>query len=389
MTVAAAPVRGWRSLVGWAATAFMLTAAACAESTPPPGERRPAALVPIHAIADERDLVSLLPESVDSILTVDLARLRASAFARPLLTAATNEDGSARGARGFDEIADVDAWAFARLATPGGDRATIELARGRFDRERVSAAFRTRWPQSRATGFGRFSGVTEANLAVMFVSPHALAFGPSWALRVIAGVLEGRTPSARGLPWLADINKALARGRAPFRDVDAERDAGPGSAALAPAAELALRATASTRAELAAAFGVDVPVEHVGARIDVGQAARGLLIASATSPEAAQLLAEQLREGLETLRARPSVRAMGLGRMLARGDVAAKGARVALALTITASEREVVASKLATFASLLARGARGAAGKPAATGEPAPPGSETEAPREQGAPGQR
>jgi hypothetical protein len=373
-----------------------LTALSCAESSPAPGERGPAALIPIHAIADERDLVSLLPDSVDSILTVDLARLRGSAFARPLLTAATNEDRAARGARGFDEIADVDAWAFARMATPGGDRATVELARGRFDRARVTAAFSARWPQSRATQFGRLPGVTEANLAVMFFSPRAVAFGPSWALRVIAGVLEGRTASARALPWLAEVSKALARGRAPFRDVDADRgrvrnsgeEGIPGSAALAPAVELALRATASTRSELATAFGVDVPIDHVGARIDVGQAARGLLIATATSPEAAQLLAEQMREGMESLRARPSVRAMGLGRMLARGDVAAKGAKVALALAITGAEREVVANKLATFASLLARGARAAAdGAPAR--DPARPALEPESPREQSAPGKR
>jgi hypothetical protein len=359
------------------ALATVLMAAGCAESSPPVSPLASGQSVP-RAAVDEHDLVSLLPDSVDSVLTVDLARLRGSVFARPLLTAASGEESGARRQRGFDEIADVDAWAFARVGIPGGDRATLELARGRFDRARVTAAFFAHWPQARPTQFGPLPGVTEANVGVAFVSARVLAFGPPWALRVLAAVGEGKTGSARDLPWLAEVGKALARGRARYRDVDGDPDR-PG-AVLAPAAELALVATTDTRAELAAAFGVQVPIDHVGARIDVGQAARGLLIATATSPEAAQVLADQLREGLGALRARPSVQAMGLGRMLARGDVAAKGPRVALTLTITAAERENVATKLATFAALLARRSEG--------GVPGRP-SEPEATRQQGAAGQR
>src|SRR6185369_15068328 len=85
------PTAATRGRVAIAALLVSLTAMGCAESSPAPGERGAIALPPIHAIADERDLVSLLPETVDSILTVDLARLRGSAFARPLLTAATSE----------------------------------------------------------------------------------------------------------------------------------------------------------------------------------------------------------------------------------------------------------------------------------------------------------
>ena len=378
-----------RCRVGLWLSGALLGLASCAEA-PSAGRSAPA---PPQSAPDERDLVSLLPAAVDSVLTVDLARLRGSAFARPLLQAAAGDDGQARRARGFDEIADVDAWAFARVGAPGGDRATLELARGRFDRARIFAAFRARWPQAQPTRFGRLEGVTEADVAVAFVSPRALVFGPPWALRVVAGVVEGKTVSARGLPWLAEVGKALARGRAPYRDVDGEADS-PG-AALAAAAELALLATPSTRAELAAAFGVQMPLDHLGARIDVGKAARGLLIATATSAEAAQTLAEQLRLGLAQLRERPSVRAMGLGRMLARGDVACKDTRVALALTISAAERENVASKLARFAALLARGASGPPAPPAPLPperrESAPPVQplEAEPAREQGPAGQR
>jgi hypothetical protein len=374
---------------------------ACAESAATPSRATTNVTdVSTPVRVDERDLISLLPESVDSILTVNLARLRASAFARPLLAAAA-EDTRARKERGFDELVDVDAWAFARIATPGGNRATLELARGRFERDRVLAAFSARWPNARVTEFGHLPGATEANLAVMFISPRALAMGPSWALRAVVSVIDGRSRSARSLPWLAEVSQALARGRAPYRDVDAEagRAVGPDedtrAGVLAPAAELAVRATRDTRAELTAAFGVDVPIDHVGARIDVGQAARGLLIATATSADAAQSLAEELREGLRTLRTRPSVRAMGLGRMLARGDVAAKDARVAVVLSISAAERETVARKLATFASLLA-GRGQAAAPPGKDDQPAPPTGARERPAlepepagEQGTAGQR
>jgi hypothetical protein len=361
-----------------AALAMTLALGACAESTPP---RPPQPSVAAPARADERDLVSLLPATVDSVLTVDLVRMRASAFARPLLVAAAAEDGPGRRARGFDEITDVDTWAFARVGLPGGERGTLELARGRFDRARVSAAFRAARPNARPTQLGTLEGVTDVDLALAFVSPQVMAWGPPWALRMLSKVIAGQLESARGLSWLNEVSAALARGRAPYRDVDADPGApaaGP-AGARAPALELALLATASSRAELAAAFGVEMPLHHVGARIDVGQAARATLIATATSPEAAATLADQIREGLLALRERPSLRALGLGRMLASADVATRDARVGLAMTITSTERARVARNLARFAALIAK-------KGSAAGAL---GSEAEAAGQQGAAGQR
>ena len=155
--------------------AVALLVIACAESSP---ARPPAPALPPPAKVDERDLVSLLPAAVDSVLTVDLVRMRASAFARPLLEAAAAENGPGRRARGFDEITDVDAWAFARVGLPGGERGTLELARGRFDRTRVSDAFRATRPNARATELGGLAGVTDVDLAVAFISPQVVGWGP-------------------------------------------------------------------------------------------------------------------------------------------------------------------------------------------------------------------
>ncbi|HEY0707210.1 MAG TPA: hypothetical protein VGG33_10445 [Polyangia bacterium] len=308
----------------------------------------------VTSVVDDRDPVSLLPAAVDSILTVDLVTLRGSAFAGPFLKAeAPRREGetedvepAARGSRtrrGFDELIDVDAWVFARLGATGGERAMLELARGRFDRERVRAAFRNQFADARTTTFGTSSGMTTPTHAVVFLSEEVLAFGPPWALRAVGAVMDGKQPSARQEPWLKHATTALA-------------EVGPGvRPGMKTAVLMFLRASPAVKTELQEVVGFEMEVDHLGARVEVGDEARAYFDTSTTSKPAADELAGKLREALEGLRGRPSVEALGLGPVVRRADVLARGARVVMGLRITSRERAHVASKLAALGELLAK----------------------------------
>lgn len=314
----------------------------CAEATPTAPEP-----IARAAIADDRDLVAFLPARTDAVLAVDMTVLRASRFARPMLGALsdpTEVDGKApppRQARGFDEILDVERYLFAQVGTPGGERATLELVRGRFDRARVAQAFRARFAGAAVSDMDRGEGLVSAELAAAFLSPRVLAFGAPWAVRAAVAVREGRQPSVRGAPWLTAADPVWAR--------DDTRDKAP------VAVELTVQATSSSRAALAQLLETQLPIEHLAARLEVGDAARALIVATASSPDDAQDLAVRLRDTLLELRARPSITALGLAPVLARADLAARGPRLALVLAITEQERELVATRLAALGALLAR----------------------------------
>jgi hypothetical protein len=339
------PVK-FAQLIGPLAAAVLC---ACAEVPAVP----PATPAPV--VVDEQDLPSLLPGSVDVVLSIDLVRVRASRFAAPLVETLRAEAGplaaGGRNARGFDEVADVDRFVFARFGPPGGERATLELCRGRFDQARVEQAFRTRYPDARPTQFGKAAGITSAGLGLTFLSPRVLAFGPPWALRAATAVLEGRAVSARAAPWLLQAQNAMpAKLRA------------RGPAAI----ELVLRATSATRAELEALLETEAPLEHLAARIELGEEARAYLVATGKAPEDAAAMAERLREGLLALRGRPSIESLGLGPVIGRATVASLGPRMLLELGITGRDRALVARKLASLGALLAgrRAAEGASPAP-------------------------
>jgi hypothetical protein len=324
---------------GLCVVALGCLASACAEAPAAPPVS-PAAATEAVAV-DDGDLVSLLPATVDSVLTIDLQRVRGARVAAPLLEALAREgplQGEGRTARGFDEVTDVDRWVFARYGPPGGERATIELGRGRFDRDRIERAFTQRFPDATATTFGGMAGVTRVGAGVVVLSPRVVAFGPPWALRVLAGVRAGRTA------WLQQAERSMpAKLRA----------AGPA------AVELLLRATPSTLGELEALLAVRPPVAHVSARLDLHDDAHAYLVATGTTEAAAAEMAAGLQEALAELRGRPSIEALGLGPAIARATVASRGTRMLGEMGLDERDRSRLTRNLARLGALLSRGRAG------------------------------
>jgi hypothetical protein len=310
-----------------------MLAAGCAAFAPMPSASR----APARRPAAERDLLDLVPATAEALLWLDVSRLRASVWSRPVFAWAVERQRTAsgrQGFRGFDEIADVDRWLFART---GAD--TIELAEGRLDRKLVEGTFRSKRPAATSARRGTLDLLADAQQGLLFVSPRRVVLGPVSAVTAVADVASDRAPAATDDRWLAAARAAM------------EDEAGQRGPTVAT--ELALLPTAPIRQEMAALLGREPRLEHVAARLALGAEARLTVVAVARDRQEARLLADRLTEVLRRLAGRRSVRALGLGPAFQRATVSARGARLVLELLVTASERELVSNRLSELADIL------------------------------------
>jgi hypothetical protein len=290
------------------------------------------------------ELMALVPGPVQALLAIDLAQLRGSPWARPVLESASPEAGRQR--RGFDEIGDVDRWLLANVRAPGSGTGTLELGRGRFDRPRVQASFLERFPSAQERRFGGAPGLADAEAAVTFPRAGTVALGPIWAVQAAVQAADPQGVSAAapaGERWLAEARAVVDQARA-VRPADDR----PG-----PAVEVWLRLDESTRGELAAVLGNADALERVAARLDLAADARVLAVGFLRSPAEATSMAAQLNDQLAALGARRSLRALGLGPVLERARVAVQGNQVVVELAVSADERDTVSQRLAAVAAAL------------------------------------
>jgi hypothetical protein len=299
----------------------------------------------------ERDeLLSLVSGPVQSLLAVDVARLRRSPWAKEVLASAA--PSADRQGRGFDEIGDVDRWVFATVRAPGSGTGTLELGRGRFDPERVQAAFRDRHPTAQERSFGRGAGLADSEAAVTFPLANTVALGPIWAVQAAVQAVGAGGAGPQREPWLAEAKAVVA-----------EAVGGGPEASARPAVELWLQLDERLRTELTALIGDAQAVEWIAARLMLAAEARVVAVASTGGDREAASLALQLEQQLAGLSTRRSVRALGLASVLERAQVRARGPRVVLELAVSEDERETVSQRLAALAEALrARQAKSAGG---------------------------
>ena len=175
---------------------------------------------------------------------------------------------AARARRGFDEMADVDTWLFARVGSAAAGVGTLELARGRFEGKRVLEAFAARRPESRTTSFAGLPGAADAEQALALLDARTLAFGPPALVRAAAA--RGGAGGAAQHPWLASVRGAL------------DDEAGQGGRLAV--VELAFVVQPDARNELAEVLGTpsELHLERVGGRLFLDRQARGVLVGVAS-----------------------------------------------------------------------------------------------------------
>lgn len=331
------PGRSWAAAPS--CTAVVALAAACAPAMAPP--------VPAPATRDrpaDDDLVAVVPADAEALLFVDLAQLRSSRWTREALAVPVKSDIAA----GLGELEPADRLVVARLASTG-ESASLTVAQGRFERDRVVAAFRRGRARAVVSDFRGCDVWADGNEALAFLTARTLLSGPVTAVRGAVDASFGRAPSARGQRWVADLESALERERGPARTV-----VRPAAVNLAAVVTEPMRAR--LRHELAEAQGL----ERLGVRVDLGETVDVEAIGVARSRKDAADLAARIDGEMRGLRGRISLAALGLGPVLDGARVSSRGPVVRGTLRLNEAQRETIARRLALLAKILA--ADGAAG---------------------------
>jgi hypothetical protein len=281
--------------------------------------------------ADDADLWNLVPVDADAIADVDLAALRASPWTSALLTGGFAGDREERIAHfGYDIFADADRMVVAGGETAGASR-MLTVARGRFDPDRIGAAFagvtRGSWRDSPLW--------QEGTRAVALVTPRTVAQGGPDDVRAAIDAAWGIVPDARG-GRLADLRRQL----------QADRNV--------PAAFIAAAITDSVRARAVDVIELPDGLQRAAARLDVGADLDAQAVALMTNARAASDAAALWTSLVRSYARQPMVALLGLTPVLQGTQIAAAGSRVQARLHIPAAEREQLAEKLLALLKILA-----------------------------------
>ena len=305
----------------------------CAAEPPPPPVR---AAVPGRLAADDSELVGLIPTGTETLFELDMAALRGSPWARPILDASSPEERARKlAARGFDELEDVDRAAFGGVARPGVEAATLAAVQGRFDQARAIAAFRATAPGATTVSWRGVSLWQDGDRAIGFLTPRTFLSGPPAAVRAAIDCAFGVVPDVRADAELGQLRRALD---------------GTGSRATLRFAAIV---TDELRAQIRQQLDAPESLRRIGARLDLGSALDLDVVGILDTPRDAAALAGVLASMIRDLRARPELQAFGLAGFLDTARLAAQGSRVVGGLHLSAERLPDLTEKLAAVAQII------------------------------------
>ncbi|MEO7667718.1 MAG: hypothetical protein ABI560_09585 [Myxococcales bacterium] len=281
---------------------------------------------------DDHDLAGLIPQGVQTVIDVDMAQLRRSPWVTPALEARDQRVRAAKAeALGYDDVADVDHVIYAVTAA-GAAAPTLVIGQGRFDGARIQEAFRARWPGAKQE--------QQRGITMMISGENAMA------LLTVRTFVSGAPPMVRSV-----IDRAFGVGW----DVAADPLLGPTRRALCPEGDAprpALLAVVAMddklRARIGDAASVPPQLHQVGVRLDLGGGLEGKALGILDDRASAQTLARRLDRLLSDTMTRLTLRAMGLGMLLAGTTVVVDGARVLVRLSVAEEHRSALSALLKT-----------------------------------------
>ena len=319
-------------------------------ATPAAPASSPAAVVaiPRTAVADD-DLWALAPAESELLVWADMAQFRESAWTKSALHKAAPEERAARAvAHGFDVVDDVDRLLYATIPSLQ-EGATVLLAQGRMDRERLTAAFRGQHPQTTASDYRGVGLLAEGQEAIAFLTQRTVVSGPLVAVRATIDCGFGLARSVATQSWLSSLQDLLREGRGPSR--------------RPPALAAALLVSASQRAQLETEMGEGGTLERVGARLDLGRDLDFAMVGLVSTRQKALDLAARVSAALGEVRNRPLVSVLGLQSVLDGVRFVARESRVEAKLSIPEEQRAEIADRIEQVAAQLARRRVGTTGK--------------------------
>ncbi|HEY7375420.1 MAG TPA: hypothetical protein VIF57_24895, partial [Polyangia bacterium] len=308
-----------------------LVAAGCAETSTGAVRARGPRTGP-----DDGDLWNLVPNDTDALADVDLAALRSSAWSRSLMEGGFEGEREERRRRfGFDVFTEAERMLVASTETTGTP-ATLTIARGRFDTERVGGAFvaatsgaiASQWRQSPLwEGQGR---------AVALVTPRTLAQGDGPRVRAAVDAAWGMSPDAGAGP-LGELRRTLNADKSP------------------PAVTLAITVTDGMRARSQGVLVVPDGLRRVGARLDLGEDLDADALALFDGGDQAARAATLWADAARVYAGQRMLALLGLAPLFDGLTVAAEGSRVHVHLHVAADKRENLAEKILGMLQWLAK----------------------------------
>jgi hypothetical protein len=284
---------------------------------------------PVREAPADDDLFAVVPADAELVLMLDMVQLRTSPWTRGMVLGAQSSD------RGYDAVADVDRMMVVRMPE---DTDALVVARGRFDRGRVSSAFIAKRPGASGDRFRGCQVWAKDGDSVAFLTDRTILVGPIASARAAIDVAYGRARDVREEKWLLDVRRRFGKMPHP------------------PVAELFVQVTDAMRARLRSELVETEALVLLGGRLDLGRRLDVALVGTTGTGSEATLLTERLLTEVRELQARPSVVALGLADVLADVEVASQGPRLAAALQLTESQRNDIALRLSAVAKLIARG---------------------------------
>lgn len=315
---------------------FVFLLAACAETT----TMAPVSPNPPRPILDDEDPWSMIPAEADLVLWADLAKLRKSPWTKDSFSKVAMAD-TRNLEVGFDQIRDMDRLVFAKVPT-FRDGASVMVAQGRFDRERIGKVFadksRTLDPLQKSSYRGA-DLLIRGEEALAFLGRRTLLSGLTVAVRAAIDCNIGIARAIDSESWLQHLRSELAHDKEGAAQVVA----------------LYVRLQPATREALMHEMGEGESLEEFGGRIDLSNDLDATVIGVQRTEIQARDLAARMAERIREVITRPIVSAFGFTKVLDSVRFVAKGNRVMGRLHISQQERAEIAERMTIVADTIAK----------------------------------
>lgn len=315
-----------RALTAWLVLACSL--AACAESSTEPGAI-PALPKPP---AEDEDLFTFVPGEADLVLWADLATLRSSPWTKDSFEKLAGDSPN----DGFATMRDVDRVVFAKVPT-FADGATVFVAQGKPDRERLGHAFAADGSADKRVYRG-IDMLVRGDEALAFLNSRTVISGLTLAVRASIDCNIGVSRAIDNESWFVRMRHQVARTR---RDVP-------------PVAALYVKLQPATREALKNEMGEGEFLEEVGARVDLGKSLDAVAIGNVRTELQAKDLAARLAERIRDARTRPIVAAFGFGGVMDAMRFSTRENSVEAVLHISQQQRAEIVDRMAVVAETMA-----------------------------------
>jgi hypothetical protein len=285
---------------------------------------------------DDDDLLAMVPAEADLVLWADMAKLRTSPWTRDSFAKVVSADSGASEPE-FDQIRDVERLVFAKVPALR-DGASLLVAQGKFDRERMSKDFAKDGGAVEKSAYRGADMLVRGDEALAFLSNRTVISGLTVAVRTAIDCNIGVARSIDSDSWFQRLRARLTRTKG-----------------TPPVAALYVQLQPTTREALLREMGEGEALEEFAGRIDLGSDLDVTAIGSVRTALQARDLAARLAERVRDARSRPIVAAFGFTSVLDSMRFSAKETDVEVTLHISQQERVEISERMAIVAETIAR----------------------------------